>query len=92
MKTHSVYVLAIVVLIVVGFGLSAPAVQPPTPHTPQKWEHLAMTHQAATIDQTPELSAKIVQLGDEGWELVTVSGVIRQGETTQTIFFFKRPK
>lgn len=54
------------------------------------WEHMAVTHNGAEFDR--ELSQQIVRFGDEGWELVDVETVVSNGETTKTVFFFKRPQ
>ncbi|GAA4465115.1 hypothetical protein GCM10023156_52430 [Novipirellula rosea] len=39
-----------------------------------------------------ETSRKIVQLGGEGWELVDVESLVKDGASTKLIYFFKRPK
>ena len=57
-----------------------------------RWEHLALTHDSADVGGDVKLSQQIVRLGNEGWELVTVSPVSKEGSTVKTIFFFKRPK
>lgn len=54
------------------------------------WEHLALTHDDAGLGG--ELAAKIVQLGNEGWELVCVVPIAEDGTTVKTRYYFKRPK
>lgn len=55
------------------------------------WEHAALTHESPTV-QNAELSRKIVKMGEDGWELVTVTPVVSEGTTIQTVFYFKRPQ
>jgi hypothetical protein len=31
-------------------------------------------------------------VGNEGWELVDVEGIIENGSTKTTVYYFKRPK
>ena len=64
-----------------------PAVEPVNV---QRWEHLALTQPRA--DLGGELSAQIVRLGDEGWELVDVVTISKDGDTETKIYYFKRPK
>ena len=56
------------------------------------WEHAALTHPSADVAGDAELSSKIIEMGDNGWELVSVSTVVDDGTTKSTIFYFKRPK
>lgn len=56
------------------------------------WEHCALTHNSAIVGGDGELSANIIRMGNEGWELVNVSTVVKDGTTVKTIFYFKRPK
>ena len=39
-----------------------------------------------------ETSRRIVQVGGEGWELVDVETLTKDGSTTKLIYFFKRLK
>ena len=57
-----------------------------------RWEHAALTHDSAIVSQDSDLSAQIVRMGNEGWELVSVTNVMKEGTTSQTVFYFKRPK
>ena len=61
------------------------------PHAP-RWEHLALTHQGPDVQKERELSQQINRLGDEGWQLVSVSTTTKDGTTVSTVFYFKRPK
>jgi hypothetical protein len=56
----------------------------------QKWEHLAMTVATVNGPGDADASRKIQQLGHEGWELIDVEALTKEGTTTQLIYFFKR--
>lgn len=86
--------LAIVAISVVCFVPSTASSQiaVPSATTTTAWEHLAMTHDGAEIGSSPELSARIIRLGEQGWELVDVSTIVKEGTTVKTVFYFKRPK
>ncbi|MFK7820467.1 MAG: hypothetical protein AB8G99_17230 [Planctomycetaceae bacterium] len=56
-----------------------------------KWEHLAMTTDGPKLS-TPEVSRKIIGLGNEGWQLVDVETYAENGTTTKAVYFFKREK
>jgi hypothetical protein len=56
------------------------------------WEHMAMTIDATDGPGDAETSRRIVQLGGEGWELVDVESLTKDGTTTKLIYFFKRPR
>ena len=58
----------------------------------QKWEHLAMTIATSDGPGDADTSRKIQQLGSEGWELVDVESLTRDGTTMQLIYFFKKPQ
>ena len=55
-----------------------------------RWQHLAMTHDVKR-GTAGELARRIVKLGRDGWELVTVENTSQAGTTTKTIFYFKKP-
>lgn len=57
---------------------------------PAGWQHLAMPHDTAQGVGTPELSRQINQLGRDGWQLVDVEGIVKNGTTVKTVYFFKR--
>lgn len=58
---------------------------------PRKWQHLALQHEVSQGIVTDELSKKIVRLGKEGWEMVTVASVTAGGTTAQLVYYFKKP-
>jgi len=64
----------------------------PSAESANRWEHLAMTVDAIDSPGDAEASRKIVQLGEEGWELVDVESLTKDGTTTKLIYYFKRPK
>lgn len=57
-----------------------------------RWEHLALTHDSPEVVNDDGLAKRIVGLGSEGWELVAVVPVAKDGTTVKTVFYFKRPK
>jgi len=74
------------------FAFTASAAKPGAAHhAAPRWEHLALTHNSADVGNDGDLSNRIVRLGDEGWELVNVSTVVKDGTTVKTVFYFKRP-
>lgn len=58
----------------------------------KQWEHMAMSVDAENGFGGADTSRRIVQLGNEGWELVDVETVVKDGTTTKVVYFFKRPK
>ena len=54
------------------------------------WQHLALEHNLAKGIADAELTRQINRLGSEGWELVDVETLSRDGTTEKTVFFFKR--
>ena len=54
-----------------------------------QWEHLALPHGA---DLAGDLSRQINRLGNEGWQLVCVTAIAKEGTTEKTVYYFKRPK
>jgi hypothetical protein len=59
---------------------------------PKAWQHLALEHAGVGVIADPQLAGKIDQLGNEGWELVSVGNVQVDGTTIKTVFYFKRPR
>ena len=51
-----------------------------------------MTVDASDGPGDADASRNIMQLGSEGWELVDVEALTKDGRTTKLIYFFKRPK
>ena len=58
----------------------------------QQWQHLAFETLPQDATSDPAVSEKIVSLGNEGWELVTVLNFHREGTTNRTVYYFKKPQ
>lgn len=54
-----------------------------------QWQHLALTHVIGSPGS--ELANQINQAGREGWELVSVGNIMEAGNTSRTVFYFKKP-
>ena len=90
-RINSLLLLCCVLLVPVTYALTASATQQGNPQdSVTRWEHLAMFHDRA--DLGGDLSGQIVRLGNEGWQLVCVSPIAKEGTTEKTIYYFKRPK
>lgn len=59
-----------------------------TPSAPQ-WQFATIKVPVDTPNS--ELGRKVLQLGRDGWDLVSVENFARGGTTTHTAFYFKRP-
>ena len=81
-----------VIVMLLAFTWSAQSSQSATEEPRRSWEHLAMTVDATDGPGDAEISRKIVQLGGEGWELVDVESLVKDGASAKLIYFFKRPK
>jgi len=75
--------------LVAGFLVAGATAQPPVQRT-ARWEHLALTQEDAGLGGG--LSRQIIRLGNEGWELVDVTPIAKDGTTVKTRYYFKRPK
>ena len=91
MQTNKTLVAAALIAISLVAVRNQTAATPTPPPVPQTWEHLAMEVPGEKLS-TPEISGKIIKLGNDGWELVDVETIIRSGATKKMIYFFKRPK
>jgi hypothetical protein len=93
MKTQSIALLGVVCLsILLAVGLAAQNAEPETDSAePTRWEHLALSRGIGEGLSDAEHSRRIVQLGNEGWELVDVENVTTDGTTAGTVYYFKRP-
>ena len=90
-RTGFLLLLCCVLLLPVTYALTASATQQGNlQDSATRWEHLAMTHDGA--DLSGDLSGQIVRLGNEGWQMVCVSPIAKEGTTVKTIYYFKRPK
>jgi len=88
----------IVLFVVLGIGLLTiafhsviTAASPDQPRLVTKWEHMAMPVEGEKLS-IPEISRKIIAIGQDGWELVDVETFVKGGNTNKTVYFFKRPK
>jgi hypothetical protein len=77
------------------FSMGASA-EPPRESRPakpiQRWQHMALTHVGARVSGDEVLNNRINEVGNEGWELVSVTDTTRNGTTEGYVFFFKRPR
>ena len=76
-----------------NFSAPAFAAEPSTPDSKPavgRWEHLALTQDLQAGQTHDDVGPKIVQLGREGWEMVSVANLMVNGTTTKTIYYFKR--
>jgi hypothetical protein len=93
MKSKVIHTLLALSIGTAAFVASAqPESKPGAASTVKRWECAALTHDGAEVLGDEKLSAKIIEMGNEGWELVSVSTIVKNGTTTKTIFYFKRPK
>jgi hypothetical protein len=81
-----------------GLGLrsGSPAAAEEPPKRPQ-WQYRVFYHSDLMALGADKINANLTKLGEEGWELVSVSGGgltdgSRGGVTNQTVYFFKRSK
>lgn len=54
------------------------------------WQHLALHH--ALGEKPAELARRINTLGEDGWELVSVDSLAKDGTTTKSAHYFKRSR
>lgn len=80
---------------VAGQPPAAPARQPEAAKRPA-WRYAVYYHDDLMAWGGRTLNENLTKLGDQGWELVTITqGLKGDGKavlTTQTVYFFKRPK
>ncbi len=80
------------IAILLAFTGSAQHSQSAPTDAGRTWEHLALTVDATDGPGDADTSRRIVQLGGEGWELVDVEALVKDGTSAKLIYFFKRPK
>ena len=78
--------LAVLLVALSAWQIESGAVQ----QSAQGWQHLALENDLADPANNQELSRRINQLGREGWELVDVENITKDGTTSKTVYFFKR--
>jgi hypothetical protein len=91
--------LALPVAVIATIAIATLGAQDPAPATdkaphdasPEKWTHLALERDATKGLSDPEFAAKINGLGADGWELVSVLNHAKDGTTTKTVYYFKKP-
>lgn len=81
----------LVLALVVGLWAQEPGPGTGSP-SPRRWQHLALEQDAKRPMNDMKFARQIDQLGNDGWELVAVDGVLDAGTTTKRIYFFKRPR
>ncbi|MHC4401068.1 MAG: hypothetical protein ACYTG0_15435 [Planctomycetota bacterium] len=94
MKPHTI---ALSIVICLGVFLAAElsarnAESGATSGTMARWQHLALSHDTKKGVSDQDLNRRIIQLGNEGWELVDIENVTKNGTTITTVFFFKRSR
>lgn len=55
------------------------------------WEHLMVRREATKPLSDPEFAATINRLGREGWQMVDVTTIAKEGSTSTLLYYFKRP-
>jgi hypothetical protein len=82
------------IAVALAFGLcllpTAPADESPAKPSRVQWEHLALTHDLRGGQTNAEVARKIIELGKDGWELVSVANFTEGGTTNKTAYYFKR--
>ena len=82
---------AIALVVVVGASAQSDPQSDPQPDRPvTAWQHLALTVDLENDVKSP--SGQINRLGRDGWQLVDVENFVAGGETTKTVYYFKRPQ
>ncbi len=85
-------VLAIAVCLGIAFAAGLPAQNdaPAPAAAAPTWQHLAFPVEGGKVFGNPQVSRQINQLGRDGYELVDVETIEREGTTVKTVFFFKK--
>ena len=55
------------------------------------WEHMMVPRETAKPLSDPEFAATINRLGREGWQMVDVTTITKEGTATTLLYYFKRP-
>lgn len=91
MKARAHWVVICLCLAATFYAFTAKA-QEPAAQPAFSWEHLAITSKNANIQEDKNLAQQINRVGNDGWELVNVTAVQKNGTTEKMVFCFKRPK
>lgn len=86
MKSNTFIILSICVVLVAGFCLTASAMQADGERPTRKCEHLSLTDIGFNVDDNLELSKQIVQLDNQGWEMVSQCDAGRQNRSYNLLF------
>ena len=80
--------------VLTGIAISIWAADSTTPTSGKvtAWEHLVFEREGNVVSSDRDLAATINRLGNEGWEMFTVTPVQQDGTTKRLQFYFKRPK
>lgn len=78
-----------VVAVTASLAFASSAVSSQQPPPKQAWQHLALTQDDDGLGNG--LGQQINKLGREGWELVNVVPLTKDGTTVKTRYYFKRP-
>ncbi len=86
MKTDTGIAVVAAAIILAVTSSAASSQQEPRKHA---WQHLALTQDDDGLGNG--LGQQVNKLGREGWELVGVTPLTKNGTTVQTRYYFKRP-
>lgn len=92
MKSPAFLIAAVVCLGLFAIGhLPAQLAEPlaKEPAAP-RWQHLALTHDLSKDPGKKKLTEQIHKVERDGWELVDVESVDKDGTTVKSVFYFKR--
>ena len=89
-RIASVVSIAICLGVVFAAGLPAQNEDAPAPAAAPSWQHLAFPVEGGKVFGNPQVSRQINQLGRDGYELVDVETIVKEGTTVKTVFFFKK--
>ena len=83
------YTLLVLLTIAAGATLWAAPAEPAPTATATAWQFASLKVPVDTPNQ--KLGSQILKMGRDGWELVSVENFDKDGTTTETAYYFKRP-